>query len=385
MKRPSILAYAGSSSQTGLAVGLEFPNVDVLGGKETFDEINIKLRKEPILVGLPMWNSHEGEIKKAKVLKMLFEKTARVYRIWPKPIQFECLDKSREIRTIISVLVAETQCSQFISKIGAQFKQEVSTVEAYEQFKAKEEIDAVLCAPGQNKDNFNVKEAHAENPRNFTTFVLLGAVTTNKWSKSDWGELYQELKPVQGVYFGVQMPIRTFSSSEEQEALIDALMGEATTIDEIPRVIFVVKRQLGLCGLLIEAKEEVLAYDFLTEEGHSKEITVISSIGETNLPYSLRIKNFLHPISKEYPSYDFIRHRGRQTCFYACPSLDIVTHGFEEEIVEPVVKQIINKYFELYVNSAINCTEPQRAFFDKYKAQYYQQGKDFIKFKDIGL
>ncbi len=386
MKSPAVLAYKGPSSQTGLAVKEEFPTVNILGDKESFDEIVEILQTKAILAVLPLWNSHEGEITKARVLEMLFDKKARLYRMWPKPIQFECLTRSiGPIRTVISVTVAAAQCSQFISQIGAQFIKVASTVEAYEIFKTNTNIDAVLCAPKQNKDMFNVVKTNAANPLNFTTFALLGENSTERWSEKDWGALYAELKPAQGVYFAVQMPIRTFSSSEDQEIFLDALMSDAIAVEDIPRVLFVARRRPGLCGLLIEAQQSILTHDILTEEGYSEEITVIPNVGETNSPYPLRIKELFGQIYPGYDSHDFIRHRGAQTCFYAIPPLDIITHGFEEEVVEPVVKQIVNKYFELYDRSAIECSPTQRAFFEKYKTQYYQYGKDFIKFEDIGL
>lgn len=384
MKNPSILVYKGSSSQTGLAARGEFPEIEVFGNKETFDEIAELLRTKAILAVLPMWNSHEGEIIKARVLELLFDKKARLYRMWPKSIQFECLTRSTgTIRTLISVAVAETQCSKFISEIGAVFIPVASTVEACEKFNTDTTIDALLCAPGQNKAKFEMVKPDAANPLNFTTFGLLGGNLTEQWSEEEWGTLSTARKPRQGIYFGVQMPIRTLSS-EDQEALLDALMGEARTFDEMPRVLFVTKRKPGLCGLLIEAQQDILTHDILTEQGYSEEITIVPNIGETNSPYALKVKELIGRLCPEYTNA-FIRHRGKQTCFYACPPLDIVTHGFEEEVVEPVVRQIVNKCFELYDRSAFTYTPAQGVFFEKYKPQYYERGKDFIEFQDIGL
>ena len=48
-----------------------------------------------------------------------------------------------------------------------------------------------------------------------------------------------------------------------------------------------------------------------------------------------------------------------------------------------IMKRIVYKYFELYING-INCTKAQKKFFEKYNKEYIDHGMDFIKFVDIG-
>jgi len=82
----------------------------------------------------------------------------------------------------------------------------------------------------------------------------------------------------------------------------------------------------------------------------------------------------------------FIRHKSdkNDTCFIACPSLEIIMHGFEDEVIEPVARLLIYKYFEL-IDAGIGCSTTQRDFFEKHKEAYYEHGMDFIEFIDVGL
>ena len=231
---PRIIAYKGKGSQTGLAAALEFPGVDFQGARESFDEIADMLRKGPVIAALPMWNSHEGEITKSRVLELLFDNQAKLYRLWPKIIQFECIAKGSghqdvaEVRTIVSVSVAETQCSRFISTSGASFVGVEATTVAYERFCQDPAIDAALCAPGQNKGGFLRLCVDAANPMNFTSFALLACVDSARWGSAQWGPLHGTVSHRDGLYCGVQMPISSVTS-EDQEALLDNLTADAST------------------------------------------------------------------------------------------------------------------------------------------------------------
>jgi hypothetical protein len=381
-----LIVFKGKKSQTGLATIKEFPDICFSESHEEFDEIERKLENNETLAILPIWNSHEGEIIKSQVLNLLFENKAKLYRVWPKQIQFECLSKVRsrsKIRKIVSIGVAATQCSQFVKKTRAKFISASSTPEAYKQFCKEKKIDAALCAPGQNEGHFFVLCQDAANPLNFTSFVLLGCLNSKNWSKANWGSFYSHLQPLKNRYLGVQMPIPALSS-EDQETLFSELTQNATTIDRVPKVLFVTKGLINQCRLLIEADKNILLSDVLNEEGYSSEIEINVDIGHSNLSYPIRINDFLNTTFSTLVRGDFIRHIGTQTCFFACPSLGIVTHGFEDIVVEPVVKRIILKHFEL-IDKGIGCTEIQKTFFKKYKKVYYDKGVEFIKFTDVGL
>ena len=203
MSEPKLIVYKGPSSQTGIAVREEFPNIDSQWENEsfwknkTFDRIKDMLSSETILAVLPMWNSHKGELRFSYVLEMIFQKRVILCTLWPNPIVFECIAKQdielKDIKKITSVHVAEEQCSQFLKKIGATFVPEESTPDAVESFKKDPEIQAALCAPGQNKNGFNVLCSNAANPMNFTTFVLLGCLGSAKWSDNAWGSFYKNV------------------------------------------------------------------------------------------------------------------------------------------------------------------------------------------------
>jgi len=387
MVEPKLVVFKGEKSQTGLATLQEFTGIEFQGGDEKFADIAEMLTQEPVIVVLPLWNSHVGEIPRTRILELLFENKSRLYRVWPKSIEFECISKlarsGDKVGNIVSVHVAEVQCSRFISQKSAKFIAEDSTTEAYRRFREDAEIDAALCAPGQNEHGFRILRTDAANPMNFTSFVLLGCWESKDWSPEDWGALYERLNPSEGVYFGVQMPILSVAS-EDQEELLNVLTADAKSVDEIPKIIFVTKTPPDQCKLLFESSTSVLISDIMTEEGYSSEISISQDMGQTNSRYPTRICDFIRNNFADCIKYDFIRHIGTQTCFFACLPLGIVTHGFDERIVDPVVKLIINKYFEL-IDIGINCSPEQSEFFEKHKEAYYKHGMDFINFIDVGL
>lgn len=118
MPDPHIIVFRGEKSQTGLAAKEEFPGIQFQGGKEEFSDIADMIEEKDVLAILPMWNSHFGEIPRTRILKMLFENKARLYRVWPKGILFECIARSKKLKSpnpiITSVHVAKVQCSKFL-------------------------------------------------------------------------------------------------------------------------------------------------------------------------------------------------------------------------------------------------------------------------------
>lgn len=397
MPEPKLIVFKGPTSQTGLAVNKRFPDIDPQWKDESvwkdmeFKDIKFALLKEPVLAILPMWNSHKGEIDASYALEMIFQQLVTLRTLWSKSIIFECIGKNDieldDVRKIVSVSVAPEQCSKFIQDLGAEFvpAQPDSTLDAYEMFKTNADIHAALCPPGLNKDNFKVLRENASNPVNFTTFVLLAPLKSQTWNESAWGSLHDKLNPTNRVYFGVQMPMRSVAFSDDQKALLNELTAEANSIDDIPNILFVTKRSPDKCGLLMEAEHKTLPDDILADEGYSTEIEVIQDIGRTNSKYGDTVYLLLGSEFSDHLKHDFIKHRSvkNDTCFFACPPLEIIIHGFEENVVEPVMRLLIGKYFELY-NNGIKCTGAQTGFFEKYNDEYLEQGMDFIEFVDIG-
>lgn len=389
MPEPSILAFAGSTSQTGTATLNEFTGITLAQGEPTLKEISNTVKTTRNLGVLPLWNSHKGEIKDLKVFELLFQHSAKLFRLWPSTIKFECLlskhaETTGEIHKIISVGVAEIQCSKFIKETGANFISRKSTVDAYRDFREATDIDAVLCVPGQNKDGFKVLHTNVANPLNFTSFALLGNIDSPELPSDMWGTWHSRLFPATGVFFGVEMPLRTVALSTDQQQLLDDLMSDSTKVDEIPKVVFVASRREDSCGLLIEANEIGISGDIVTEDGYSEKIKVIPEIGVYNKRYSERAYEYLAQEHSAVLQHDFVRHIGTKTCFFSCHPLGLITHGFEQSVVEPVVRRIITKYFELFVNG-LDCTAKQREFFERYKPSYLDKGPDFINFHDVGI
>lgn len=348
MPEPTVMVFKGATSHTGSATRKEFPGADLAQGEPTFPEISDALRAKQTLAVLPMWNSHAGEIGASQALEMLFQRAARLYRLWPVSIRFECLTRREtvdgKLHSIVSVAVAQTQCSVFIAKTGANFASRDSTVDAYREFRSNVEIDAVLCAPEQNVDGFAVLCSDAANPLNFTTFALLGHVDSKKWPVDQWGTWQRRLFPPAGVFFGVEMPVRMVTLSEDQLQLLSDLTADADRIDAIPKVVFVSRRREDSCGLLFEGSEISIDGNVITEDGYSSKITVIPEIGVYNQRYSERACQYLAREHGHVLKGDFLRHVGTNTCFFACPPLQLITHGFERGVVEPVVKRILAKY-----------------------------------------
>jgi prephenate dehydratase len=384
---PTLIAYKGPTSQTGLAATSEFPSVEFGGKSESFDQIAEGLKKQAIIAVLPMWNSHEGEIVKSRVLELLFDGKARLHQLWPRAITFECVVRragtGKNIGRTLSVLVARTQCSRFIEERRASFEDRPSTVDAYDEFVRDTSVDAVLCAPGQNTGGFPTLADNAANPVNFTTFALLGCISSKEWSKAEWGPLYDALTPRTRSYAGVQMPIQVSTSDDQEQLLVDLTDG-AESIDDLPNVLFVTRRPEGMCGLIIEGDIGFLGTRVILEERYSTDISVNPDIGESPSQYRERTRDFFKGEFSVLASGEFLRHIGSKTCLFACPPLGMITHGFDAEVVEPVFRRIINKWFELFDNG-IRCTEPQRSFFEKHLNDYYDKGGDFVEFVDVGL
>ena len=133
------------------AARLKIP-IEVPKNDETFAALAERVQNEKILLALPAWNSHAGEVTNSLAVELLMDGKATLHKLWPKKIEFECVMRvknSRKIKTIISVNVAEAQCSAFIKRLKAQFINGGSTTKSYERFEQDHNIDATLCVPGR--------------------------------------------------------------------------------------------------------------------------------------------------------------------------------------------------------------------------------------------
>lgn len=380
MSNTQLIVFKGHASQTGLAFTEEFANVPYQDTKYEFDEIRDLIKGGSCQVALPIWNSHYGEIDISHALSMLFDELARLYMLWPKSIEFECITKEDNLPAniaAISVKVARIQCSEFVTQDNVTFTGVDSTTEAYELFKSQEEYNAALVAPGQNIDNYKLYEADVSNPINFTTFALLASKDSGNWDVVDWGQLADRVTHIQKIFSGIQMPFSD-QLSESQEELFDRLIDDAISIDDVPKVLFVSRHDDSKCRLILEADHEFVPTEILDEDGSDEYIRVLPDVGQSAEEYSKRIESFLQ--DKEYfKEADFLYHKGTHSCFFACPILGIITHGFDDVLTEFFVRQMIRKCFEL-LDSGAPSTPEQRSLFEKHKNSYYEHGIDFVSF-----
>ena len=379
-----IIAYKGRKSQTGLATASRFPSLPFEGKKESFDDIAKIISREASLAVLPVWNSHEGEIPKTRVLELVFDMGVNIQEMWPGRIKFECIVKKKngkkDIESAVSVKVAKTQCSKFLN--GLSFVGLDSTTDACDAFRKRDDIDALLCAPGQYIDNTAIKlHNDVANPNNFTTFILLGNVDWPQWNGTKWNSLRRHGLPKQAIMTGVEMPIPYPTLTEEQHELFDNLVKDAHSIDEIPKIVLIFKRGPAKCGMLIESRNMELSTS-ITDEGYVSDILIKTGFGKTSKEYSNFALIFVKKEFKKSFSHDFIKHLGTQTCLFSCPALNIMTHGFDALVVEQITRRIILKYFEL-IDKGLACSLIQKRFFNKYKQAYYRKGSDFIDFVQI--
>lgn len=388
MNLKRVIVYKGRNSQTGTATQARFPGLPFEGKEESFEGIVNLTKNGPVLGILPIWNSHEGEIKKTGLFKELFEQNVKFEDIWPARIKFQCLGKNsakgKKIKSMVSVFVAETQCSKFLSLLGKpRFLGKNSTPEAFEEFQHDTNMQAVLKVPGVfDKSKFFQIQKDASNPYNFTTFTLFGNVDSSKWRGKKWGALTWRLVPKENNLIGIEMPTPQPSLSDEQNELFDEIYGQSDHLDRLPRVIFIFDKNEVECGLLIEMSKKYVVSGPLQEDGSFTNIVVKRELGETKTIYKEEVFSFLRKEFSTALKGDFIKHIGTRTCFFACPTLNIMTHGFNAEIVEPVVRIIIFKYFQLIDNN-LPCSAKQKALFNKHKRQYLKEGPKFIKFKAI--
>ena len=361
MQEPTLIAFMGPKSQTGTALREELNRCKISyivpPNSETFQGLAAKVENEKILVALPAWNSHEGEITNSRVIELLMDGKATLHKFWPKQIEFECCSRvgKSKIRNVISVPVAKTQCSDFIQELKAEFLDGGSTVQSYNRFEENSEIDSVLCVPGTGADKYIKVTANAANDINFTTFAIIGNKATYEWDK-EWGVLRPFCAPTTCRYATVELSTFSVASSEDQSAFFNELTSFAKTSSDLPRIVFATRRDPDRCGLIIESHINKLPENILFEDGYSSEIKINPSVGNSPERYAQRVYEFL---SEKFPKalrHPFTRHVGTNPCFLACPAIGILTHGYDVTIVEPVVRRYIAKWFQL-IDQGLSCTD----------------------------
>lgn len=377
MPDQSIACPGGASSQTGSAVRQRYPQAPITDSG-TISDVQKKLDTDGGLYVVPVWNSHQGEVKAADfVWNLIEEAKIKLSDIWAKRIEFWLVrrcDATVTYGKIGSVTVAQTQCSNFLRLKNAELVHCTLTTTAHEEYRKGAEWDGVLVAPGQGESEagFEVADKQTANANNFTTFVKLA---------SSREPTSNEATPV--WLSGVAMRPLESNLGDAEQSFFEQLFDSAKVLDDIPRLIFVFKRTARV-GLLFEGAR-LYGGDLLdAEELESGDISVYEEAGSMSKFYTDELCSLFE---HEFPALlqdDFVLHRGVNTCLFSCPALGIYTHGYEVETVEPVVRFYISKLFEL-IDSGAKCTQVQTQLFERHKDTWQDRRSEFMQFKVIGV
>lgn len=375
MSYSNLFSYRGKTSQTGLAVGARFPKA-AIASFEDFTDVAGLLESSALPIAVPVWNSHEGEIRKSSVWEHLLSERGRLIDLWPSPIQFWFISRragSEGISRICSVFVAEKQCSEFLKQYKAEFVPYSSTVEALEKFDQDPNLDGALIAPNQveSREGISIISRETANANNFTSFVLLCS-RKNAVQVPGKG----------GVWLtGVSMPTLTRYLTDAQKDFFSHLLDTCEHIDDTPRPLFVFNRvdESASVGILFEGPQ-LQGTDLLAaEEVDVSAVQVFEEIGTLAHPYAAAVKSLLEDNFPPLLSGDFVKHLARGACFFSCKELGLFTHGYDASTVEPVFRYYVARLFRLIENGA-QCTPSQRAFFDKYRSEWLKRDAEFCEF-----
>ncbi len=383
MSVDKLIVYQGKESWTGKATTARFPNVEFENTLK-FHEIIEAVSEGHYLAVLPMWNSNGGEISLSGAAASLFDRGIRAHSIWPFWIDFACIvrtgTKEEDIKRVISVKVAKEQCSVFLE--GKLFDGVDSTPEAHKLFSEESKWDAVLCPPELcDEDTQQILIDNVADRLNFTVFALLGRDSDKEWIGEKWTELKAVALPKSYRISCIEMPSLGVTLTDEQHEMFDSFAAYAKHIDNIPKAIFVTERGYGRTGLIMEQKDISTAAIY-PETTLDSDIKILNDAGTTKTSYIEEVRNH---ISLRYPDYlekDFISHTGGKACFFACPKLNIMVHGFRSDIVESFIRESIVKHFEA-IERGVACEDAQKSLFDKYKEDYHDKGTEFPSFEGI--
>ena len=369
----NIYCPGGTVSQTGTAARERYCGVNI-ESCEDIAEARESLDVNDGPYAIPIWNSNQGEVDAAKyVWDFIEEEKIKLFDLWPKRIEFWFVTKAGE-RTeygkIGSVVVAETQCANFLSQQKADLDPCRLTNIAFDRYKAGAQWDGVLVAPGQGEDELGYEVVNKEtaNNNNFTSFVTLTPWNSNKITMVN----------VSSWLTGVTMSSLGASLDDDQSAFFGSIFSDSPTFLDIPKLIFVFDR-IEKVGLLFEG-QSFSSGDFLdAEELERGEILVHENVGELENAYTKELEALFDSEFPDLKNNDFILHRGEKTVLFACPPLGIYTHGYEEETVVPVVRLYIDKVFE-FIDNGGKCAAEQTAFFNKHKSSWEKKRSEFMKF-----
>jgi len=370
-----IYCPGGPNSQTGTAISLRYQNTSIHSSGEKITDVESQLVTNPGPYVVPIWNSHQGEIPAATyVWNLIEESKVKISDLWAKQIEFWFVRKTNSqhenSNLVGSVPVAGTQCSNFFVINNFTLQPYPLTTVAFDGYRNGDILNGVLVAPGQgeNEDGYEVVSKETANQNNFTSFVKL-APTIDAQIQSD-------------IFLtGVAMrPLKVFLGEAEQ-SFFDSIFNSAEKIEDIPKLIFVIKRTAKV-GLLFEG-QKIYSGDLLdAEELDASDIAIYEEAGKMTQLYSSELKGLFESTFTSLISDDFILHLGVNSCLFACPILGLYTHGYEVETVEPVVRFYINKFFEL-IDAGVQCRADQLAFFERHKDSWNEKRSEFIEFKII--
>lgn len=381
-----LIVFKGRTSMTGLATNDKFPGLEALFVTgDSFDSILKQLKNKNYIAVLPIWNSHVGEIPRTQIFDYISKHNLLVHSIWPSWIDFSCIVRKGtgldKINTIISMKsVADKQCSTFIENLDATFYPADSTPDAYKKFcqDNKNEYDAVLCAETLcNTDTQDILEHNASNKLNFTTFVLLGKAEDDEWSGERWKPLNEKATPKECCISCIEMPSIEGVLSEEQIALFESLSEDCVDVNEIPKVIFATSRDDDAKVLLLLEYKKFDGQLGFPDIAFTTDVKITNNAGSTRSLYASDIQAFVEERNQNFSKKDFIKHDGFETCFFACPPLHIVVHGFNIEVAESIARQSIGQHFKAYIQGEMTYTSKQKIFFENYRTDYLEQDVRF--------
>lgn len=373
----TIFCPGGSTSQSGAAVKERYPDA-LIESCGKIPEVLSMLGSNDGPFVVPVWNSHEGEVKAASyVWDSIQDAKIKLTDAWAKGIEFWFVTRAGALTSygkIGSVVVAGTQCSGFFQRQNAVLEKCDLTTTAFKLYKEGKEWDGVLVAPGQgeNEAGYNVALRQTANPNNFTSFVRLvpsRAYTPNASEVKSW-------------LTGIKMPAFGASLGDAEQEFFDKLLQPVTSLADLPKLIFVFNRDAKV-GLLFEGSQ-LHAADLLdAEQLEDGEISVYENAGALAKQYTEELNGMF---AQNFPAInqdDFVLHCGVNTCLFACPPLGLYTHGYKIETVEPVVRFYISKLFQLWDEEALKCTAKQAEFFSRHKDLWLDKRSEFIQFKRI--
>jgi len=374
MNPTQVFCPGGSDSQTGVATRERYPTVSISNcGK--IPDVPPLLPMQPGPYIIPIWNSHQGEVKAAEYVWDHIEKAnIHITDAWAQPIEFWFVRKAGQAtnyQKIGSVVVASTQCSAFLEGRNAKLDPCDLTTTAFDKYRAGAEWDGVLVAPGQGKDDlaYEVVATSTANPNNFTSFVRFVAARTAA----------ANVVGARSFLTGVTMPAFGASLGDAEQSFFEELVAMITNLANIPRLIFVFRRTSKV-GLLFEGEQLRVADLVDAEELESGNIAVHEQVGATERCYGDELSTLC---ARSFPALvgsDFVLHRGKSTCLFTCAPLGLFTHGYEAETVEPVIRFYISKLFQLW-DDGVPCAPEQQRFFERHRAAWEEKQSEFIQFK----